>query len=191
MAAMDADSLGADGILAMLSDRPDIMDRLADVAALDLPDCWIGAGFVRSPVWDRLHGYTTPTAVPDIDVIYFDPDDPDPRAETVLEGRLRAMSPGLPWSVRNQARMHLRNGDDPYKGSCDAVGKWVETATAVAARVGANGAPELLAPHGVADLLGLVVRPTPHYRRRMAVFEQRVAAKNWTAVWPRLRIRHG
>lgn len=175
----------------MLSGRADIMDRLAAVAALDLPDCWIGAGFVRAPVWDMLHGYATPTAVPDIDVIYFDPDDPDPAAEAEFETRLRGAHPGLPWSVRNQARMHLRNGDDPYRDSGDAVGKWPETATAVAARLGADGKPALLAPHGVADLLGLVVRPTPHFQRRMAVFEQRVAAKNWTAVWPRLRIRHG
>lgn len=165
------------------------MSRLAEVAALGLPDCWIGAGFVRAPVWDMLHGFATPTAVLDIDVIYFDPADLSLKAETDLEARLRDLGPGLPWSVRNQARMHLRNSDDPYIGTGDAVSKWVETATAVAARIGADGRPALLAPHGLADLFGLKIRPTPHYRRRMAVFEQRVAAKNWTATWPRLTVQ--
>lgn len=26
------------------------------VRSLALPDCWIGAGFVRNAVWDHLHG---------------------------------------------------------------------------------------------------------------------------------------
>ena len=83
---------------------------LEAAAALDLPDGWIGAGFLRSLVWDRLHGHSEATPLNDIDVLYFDPEDRSRAAEAALEARLRRSIPGLPWSVRNQARMHLRNG---------------------------------------------------------------------------------
>ncbi len=48
---------------------------LRAVFDLKLPDWWIGAGFVRSKIWDTVHGYTKRTIIPDIDVIYFDPSD--------------------------------------------------------------------------------------------------------------------
>jgi hypothetical protein len=100
---------------------------LEAVAALDLPDCWIGAGFLRAPVWDFLHGFERPTPLDDIDVIYFDPAHREPQADQALEPRLEALAPGLPWSVRNQARMHERNGDQAYGSSADALGHWLET----------------------------------------------------------------
>jgi len=48
------------------------MEVLRSIHAMALPDCWIGAGFVRASVWDFLHGYERPTALDDVDVIYFD-----------------------------------------------------------------------------------------------------------------------
>lgn len=75
--------------------------------------------------------------------------------------------------------MHARAGDPPYAGTADAIGRWPETCTAVAARLAADGRVEVLAPWGVTDLLGLVVRPTPAFARRLDVFE-RVRAKEWT-----------
>ena len=63
-------------------------EALRIVAALDLPDCWIAAGFVRNLVWDHLHGISPPTPLNDIDVIYFAPEGTSPRAETEIEARL-------------------------------------------------------------------------------------------------------
>ncbi len=60
--------------------------------------------------------------------------------------------------------MHLRNGDAPYGSSAEALAHWLETPTAVALRLNQGGGLELLAPLGTGDLLGLVVRPTPHAR---------------------------
>ena len=166
-------------------------EALEAVAALGLPDGWIGAGFVRAPVWDRLHGYDSATPLDDIDVVTFDPDCLDPGAERAHEARLAELLPGLPWSVRNQARMHLRNGDRPYRSSADALTHWLETPTAVALRLEA-GRPALLAPLGLADLLGLVIRPTPHARaHRMAAFRQRIATKGWRKTWPKVRVVWG
>ncbi|MDH3913632.1 MAG: nucleotidyltransferase family protein [Rhodospirillales bacterium] len=179
----------AAGVHDLVAGEPWRRQALEAVAALGLPDCWIGAGFVRAPVWDALHGYKNPTPLDDIDVVYHDPARPDPAAEAAAEARLRALAPGLPWSVRNQARMHLKNGDAPYQSTADALRHWLETPTAVAVRLGHDRAPELLAPLGLDDLLGLVLRPTPYARaHRMAAFRERVERKGWLKTWPKVRL---
>ena len=149
------------------------------------------SGFLRGAVWDRLHGYGSRTPLYDIDVVYFDPETLDPAAELALETRLGGLLPDLPWEVRNQARMHLRNGDAPYRDSADALAHWLETPTAVALRLNDGGDLELLAPLGTEDLLGLVVRPTLHARmheHRLAAYRERVTRKNWRAKWPKMRV---
>jgi uncharacterized protein len=161
---------------------------LTAVRALALPDCWIGAGFVRAAVWDHLHGFATPTPLADIDVVWFDPAHLGPDIDAALERRVSATLPGLPWSVTNQARMHERNGDPPYLSTSDALRHWPETATAVAVALSATDEVTLTAPLGIDDLLAMVVRPTPHFRKhRLAAFRERQERKNWPAVWPRLR----
>ena len=178
-------------ILALVAGDAWMMAALGAVAGLGLPDAWIGAGFLRGAVWDRLHGFGSRTALDDIDVVYFDPETLDPAAEAELERRLGALLPGLPWEVRNQARMHLGNDDPPYRSSADALALWLETPTAVAVRLNRDGSLELLAPLGTADLLGLVVRPTPHarsHKHRLAAYRERVARKNWPARWPKMRV---
>ncbi len=192
MAPPTPDRLARDtDILALVAADAWMMAALGAVAELGLPDAWIGAGFLRGAVWDRLHGYASRTPLDDIDVVTFDPEALDPAAEVALETRLGERLPGLPWSVKNQARMHLRNGDAPYRDSADALAHWLETPTAVALRLNQAGGLELLAPLGTEDLLGLVVRPTPHARahaHRLAAYRARLEKKNWPAKWPKLRV---
>jgi hypothetical protein len=152
-----------------------------------LPDWAVGAGFIRSAVWDALHGYREPAPLADVDVLYFDRGDLSRERETAIEQALTAAMAGVPWSVRNQARMHLRNGDRPYADTTDALRYWLETPTAVAIRMDEHG-PLLLAPFGTADLIGMVCRPTPRGREKLAQYRQRVAEKNWHARWPRVRV---
>ncbi len=159
---------------------------LLHVESLGLPDCWIGAGFIRNSVWDVLHGREIDiSCLNDIDVIFFDPGDIRTEREIEVEERLRGIAPGLGWSAKNQARMHLRNGDAPYCDTFDAVAHWAETATAIAARA-IEGRVEVMAPHGIGDLLGLVVRPTPAFRHKMDVYRERVLSKAWPSRWPGL-----
>ena len=80
-------------VIALATAQARRREALEAVAALGLPDGWIGAGFVRAPVWDRLHGYETPTPLDDIDVVTFDPDCLDPGAERAHEARLAELSP--------------------------------------------------------------------------------------------------
>lgn len=164
------------------------MEALACARSLALPDWGIGAGFVRNAVWDRLNGYSQPTPLADIDLLYFDPRDLSPNREKVCEAELSTLMSGAPWEVRNQARMHLRNGDAPYRGTADALRYWLETVTAVAVRLGADDSLTVLAPLGLGDLMDLRVRPTAAGRRRIAEYSQRMRAKDWPTIWPALRV---
>lgn len=161
---------------------------LRAVRALQLPDAAVGAGFVRNAVWDRLHGYDEPTAPSDVDVLYFDSADTSLERECALERQLAAMLAGIPWSVRNQARMHLRNGHAPYVDTEDAIRHWLETATCVALRLEIDDSLTVIAPFGVGDLMGLRSGPTPCGRERFAAYCARMRDKNWPSRWPRVRV---
>ncbi len=166
------------------------MACLEALAEVDLPDAWIGAGFLRSLVWDRLHGFAEPTPLDDVDVVYFDPA-AGAEDEPAIEAQLRALLPEVPWSVRNQARMHERNGDLPYRDTEDALRHWLETPTAVAARLEPGGKVALLAPFGLDDLFAMLLRPTPHARSRpdrLEAYRLRLHEKAWTTTWPDARV---
>ena len=161
---------------------------LAAVEALDLPDCWVGAGFVRAAVWDHLHGSAASAQDSDVDVVWFDPARASPDVDRALEAVLAASHATVSWSVKNQARMHVRNGDPPYASTEDAVRHWPETATAVAVRRTADRL-DVLAPFGLADLFAMLIRPTPAFSGdRLPRFHRRVHDKRWQERWPLARV---
>ena len=55
-------------IETMLRQDKPRMQQLQAVQTLQLPDCFVAAGFVRNMVWDALHDYP-PTPLNDVDVI--------------------------------------------------------------------------------------------------------------------------
>jgi hypothetical protein len=172
----------------LLEAHADLHTLLLHVQSLQLPDCWIGAGFIRNNVWEVLHGREIDMSrLNDVDVIFFNPGDTSRELEADIERRLGILASGIPWSAKNQARMHLRNGDAPYRDTYDAVAHWAETATAIAAR-SATGRVEVMAPHGIDDLLALIVRPTPVFGHKMGIYRERVTGKDWPSRWPRLTI---
>jgi uncharacterized protein len=163
------------------------MRVLRTVRALDLPDWAIGAGFVRSRVWDWLSGDTRATVPTDIDVLYYDAADLTPARETDFEALLNAALPAQ-WSVTNQARMHVDNDDPPYASTEDALRHWLETPTAVAVRLSADDRIEIMAPWGLDDLFTMTVRPTPSGRGKLVVYRRRIAGKQWPQTWPGVRV---
>lgn len=165
--------------------RMTVLDVLAE---MQLPDAWLAAGFVRNLVWDRLHRYAVATPLADLDVIYFDATDCRPERDREIEALLAAQAPGWPWSVKNQARMHLRNGDRPYRDCRDAMAHWPEVETALAARLTADGELEVVSPFAQEGLFALHLTPNP-WRPRPEAFRQRLATKGWLERWPRLRIQ--
>ncbi|WP_054943199.1 nucleotidyltransferase family protein [Paenibacillus ihuae] len=168
-----------------------MMDILAAVSSLELSDCWVCAGFVRSKVWDVQHGFNDRTPLADVDVIYFDPEDTREEVEKAWEARLREIDPSVPWSVKNQARMHTVNNLAPYSSATDGMSKFPETATALGLALTGQGDILLSAPHGLRDVLDMVVRPSPLFSttpRLKSIYEERVSKKNWQAVWNQLKI---
>lgn len=160
------------------------------VEALDLPQGCIGAGFVRNLVWDHLHGGVSDCRQEDIDVLFYDQSKSDPRYDAEIEVKLRESAPDLNWSVKNQARMHLRNQDAPYNSVKDAMRFWPEAATAVAAMRSGNDCI-IIAPFGLFDLESLILRPTSAEPHKIAAFRARAKAKNWHARWPKVQIIGG
>ena len=186
---MRRDFQTAADVLRLIRSRDWMLQALRAVAGLGLPDWWIGAGFVRNPVWDHLHGYAEPKPLADIDVLYFDAADLGRARETAAEAALRQHLPDLPWSVKNQARMHLRNGDPPYLSTVDAMRYWLETPTAVSVTLDPAGELRLAAPFGLDDLLAMRIAPTPHARaNRPAAYRERLAGKDWAQRWPQAEI---
>ncbi len=155
------------------------LETLRAVRELGLPDWAIGAGFVRNAVWDRLHGYHRPTPLADIDVLYFDSENLEPLREVEIEKQLFSILPSHPWSVRNQARMHIRNSDNPYSSTEDAMSFWLETPTCVAIRLEENDKLTVISPFGLTDLVEMRGSPTTAGRKKYDQYIKRMREKNW------------
>ncbi len=162
-----------------------IIETLTIVKNLKLKDCWIGAGFIRNKVWDILHNKKT-ISLNDVDVVFFDESNISERLEKEIEQRLTEINPQLQWSVKNQARMHLRNHHQKYSSTENAISYWPETATAVAVRLNLNDKIEILAPYGLNDLFNLIVKPTPNFN--ITAFQKRVNEKEWKKQWQNLKL---
>lgn len=193
-------------ILACIANDPRRMEILEAVQAVNLPDWWIGAGFVRNAVWDALHGYSASTPLNDVDVVYFrsleeygmeegelsyaletDQANPVWEEERIAEEALALAVPATKFEVKNQARMHLwskkEHHRERYKTASEGIADWTETATAVGVRLNETNQLELFVPHPKDLVLG-IVRPT------RAEFEEKVRAraesKGWFTKWPQL-----
>ncbi len=162
------------------------LKAIENVYQLGIPHCYVAAGFVRNLVWDHLHQFTIATPLNDVDVIYFDPEEHNPAGHEIYEDQLKALMPELQWQVRNQAIMHLQNGDPPYLSCEDAMSYWPEKETAVAVRKTGEGDIECISVFGFESLLNLQITWNP--KRSHSVFEQRIKAKGWVKHWCKLRI---
>lgn len=175
-------------LMNLLESDKALFSILKAVETLNLNDCWIAAGIIRNKVWDTLHSMQTETN--DIDVIYFDENEPSINAEKILEAKLNTIMPHLPWSVKNQARMHIKNNLPPYHSSFEGVANFPETPTAIAARINQNKI-EIMAPYGLQDLFTCQVRPTPNFTNNSPlhpIYLNRIQEKNWGHTWNKLQI---
>ncbi len=174
---------------AIIRHDPERLRLLRLVRDLDLPDCWVAAGFLRNAIWDFLHGRPARQAYDDIDVIWFDATRASAEQDAALEVELAQRDASIRWSVKNQARMHRRNGDTPYRSAADAMRHWVETTAAVALRIDDSDQISFSTPLGTTDLFGMIMRPGPRFRgEKHPIFLARVAEKRWFENWPLLQL---
>ena len=180
-------------LICMVRSAPGLMAALVAVRSLGLSSWCIGAGAVRSLVWDALHGFETSTALPDVDVVHFSREASGPVPDTELERRLRELMPVVQWEVTNQATVHhwfARSLGQvvPVLASLEeGVSTWPEFATCVGVYLNADDSIGVVAPHGLGDLFGLRVRHNP-LRASFAVYRQRVESKRFGERWPLLSI---
>jgi len=123
-------------------------------------------------------------------VIYFDKVNALEDYEKQYEQELKKYLPDEPWSVKNQARMHVVNNSEPYQSSIDGIAHFPETPTAIGVRL-ANGKLEIAAPHGIQYLTSGIVAPTPYFQKGSQmheVYKNRVHNKQWKSLWPKLQI---
>jgi hypothetical protein len=189
MTSSDRGALHINAMAAIIRRDAERMRLLALVRGLGLPDCWIAAGFLRNAVWDDLHGRAPRQFYDDVDVIWFDADGSGAQFDAKLESDLSRQDGAVRWSVKNQARMHQRNGDAPYGSAASAMCHWVETTAAVAVQIDQEGALRFLTPLGTDDLFDMVVRAGPRFRdEKHDIFVARVAEKRWFEHWQLLRL---
>lgn len=175
----------------ILMGDPSFMDVLKTAQGLGLAEWCIGAGVIRNIVWSRLHGFDTLTHR-DIDIVYYDAAG-SLRDEKLLEQRLMAMRPDLPWQVKNQALVHLWYEDKfgfsvaPLLSLEDAISTWPETATCVGAYLDDADQLQIIAPYGLEDLFAMVLRRNPK-RVTEEIFEKRILDRNMSQRWPQMRI---
>lgn len=180
-------------VVQLIKDDQVMMDIIRAAKTLGLPDWWVCAGFVRSKIWDTLHGFASRTPIPDVDVIYFNPDSVYESEEKEYEAKLLRMLPNVPWSVKNEARMHLIHDIPPYSSSIDAISKFPETVTSLGVKLDDNDDLILVAPHGIEDLINFHVRPTPYFEETIEcaqIYETRLTKKNWSATWDKVSVTY-
>lgn len=164
--------------------------KVLDIAeGIDLPNWWIGAGFLRNLIWDTLEG-NEPRAERDVDLVYFDSEHIEPSYDWEIDEKLKKEASFAEWEVRNQARMHYVNEFEPYSSTEEGISNWVETATCIAVRQ-KDGEFEYLFCHGTDDLFSLIARPTDRFKttKLLPTFYNRVKEKRWQERWPSLKIK--
>jgi uncharacterized protein len=184
---LPARGVNADEQLQAIVRSTDWLLRALNAARqVDPPDWWIGAGAIRTAVWDRLHGYRQT----DLDLIFFDPNDPSKEHEHEIEAALKNALPAVPWDAKNQAAVHLwfpkkfGSSVEPFGCATDAVATWPETAACVAVKLAADDALVVHAPLGLDDLFTMVHRRNPT-RVTVEEYERRPTSKRIPEKWPR------
>jgi hypothetical protein len=178
-------------LVGIVRDSPWLMSVLSAVRGLGLGSWCVGAGAVRGLVWDTLHGFTA-SMPEDVDVVYFDAS-MGPESDAELERELRSCLPAVPWEVTNQAVVHrwfearLGMTVAPLQSLEQGIATWPEYATCVGVTLKPDGSIGVVAPHGLEDLFGLLVRHNP-CRASAATYRQRVTEKRFAERWPKLSI---
>jgi len=151
---------------------------------------YLGAGSIRSSVWNHLHCLPNNTPISDVDIIYFDSSDISREKDEKLTNELISQAPQYVWDVVNQAGVHKWYSQEfgfeitPIDSLVDGVSRWPETATAVAIKLNDQNTLDVISPYGLEDLFSMVVRRSPKFPSK-AIFEKRLREKRFKKTWPK------
>jgi uncharacterized protein len=170
-----------------------LTEVLSKAAAMNLPGWYLAAGCLYQTVWNVVTGQPPEAGILDYDLAYFDDSDLSWEAEdTVIQAGQKVFA-GLPAPVqiRNQARVHLWYEQKfglpcpPHESSEAAIDTFEATTACLGVRVEPGGRWRIYAPHGLADVFNLVVRPNPLLAPRH-VYQAKTA--RWLRQWPTLTV---
>ncbi len=171
-------------LIELLKKDPERMNVLWIVKSLNLPDCYVAAGFLRNLVWDSIH--QSDVKLNDIDIVFYDKSDShNLRADKISE-QLNKEFPEIKWDVKNQAFMHIKNGDSPYNDTLDAMSYWPEKETAIGATLSADNSIHVISAFGLESLFN--GKLSYNNKRTKEVFLKRVSQKKWLEIWPQLQV---
>ena len=172
--------------------NPTVAAVLERAPQLGVDDWWLTAGVLFQSVWNGLTAREPVAGIRDADLFYFDPDTSwDAEDAVIRRGAELFADSAVPVEIRNEARVHLWYPEHfgvpapPFRDSRDAIDHFAAVCCCYGVRAGRDGALEVYAPHGYADLFDLVVRPN----RRLApreVYESKTT--RWRVEWPQLTV---
>jgi uncharacterized protein len=163
----------------------EVLETLRETA----PFAWITGGFVRNAIWDAVFDEQSSRIPADVDVIYLAAHRRTLLAEQSLRATLDQNAPEVPWSVKDQSRMHVRSEDPPYRSLDEALRAFPDRSSAIAVRLLTDGSVKVLAPYGSGDAFRGIVRPTPaglSDDRYQAFLNRKLVG--WRKRWPRLMV---
>ncbi len=178
----------ASELLRIVRGSPALDRALGALATLGLPAGAVAAGAVVGTVWNALTGRDAHHGIADLDVVYFDAE--NPHAEEEARARLETLlGPRFPWPIEvvNQARVHewyeahFGYAVRPFTSVLDAMHHWPTTTTAIALAPDGN----VNAPFGLEDLFALRVRPN---RALASEATYRRKTERWRALWPEIEV---
>jgi uncharacterized protein len=180
-------------LVSLVTESGATMQALRAARSLGLGSWCIGAGAIRSLVWDHLHGFEVATKPEDVDLVFYEATDLSKDLEHTLESRLASAAPEFRWEVTNQAAVHkwlnpqAKQATEPFQSLVAGVASWPEVATCVGVSLGSSEQIEVVAPHGLADLFEMIVRWNPT-RVPKEVYQERVNKKRFSERWPRVKV---
>lgn len=176
-----------------LSRNEVLLEVLRRAAVLNLPGWYLTAGCLFQTVWNVVTDRPPAAGIKDYDIFYFDDRDLSWEAEDRVIAAARETFDGLPAEaeVRNEARVHLwyqqKFGVEcpPYESTEAAIDSFAATTCCLGVRLTDGGRWRVYAPHGLADVFNLVLRPNPVLAPR-SVYETKAA--RWLQQWPELTV---
>ena len=174
--------------------RNETVIRVLDAAArMALPGWYLVAGCLYQTVWNVVTGQPPEAGILDYDLAYFDPSDLSWEAEDsiIQAGRTVFGDLTAPVQIRNQARVHLWYEQKfgvrcpPHSSTEAAIDTFEATTACLGVRTEPGGRWRIYAPHGLADVFNLVVRPNPALAPREVY---RAKTMRWQRQWPSLTV---
>lgn len=174
--------------------RNETLIRVLEAAArMALPGWYLVAGCLYQTVWNVVTGQPPEAGILDYDLAYFDASDLSWDAEDAIIQAGRTVFGGLtaPVQIRNQARVHLWYEHKfgvpcpPHSSAEAAIDTFEATTACLGVRTQPGGRWRIYAPHGLADVFNLVVRPNPALAPR-DVYQAKTT--RWQRQWPSLTV---